>query len=124
MIVAGPNVRKNMTIKSKVYLHDLAATFLDYAGAQHPSKMDAKSLRPLLEGQQEQIHDVIVSGLHLKHRYYETVYDGRYKFANDNGEVLLFDLQSDPKEEKNIINEQPELLIKLKQHSLHVAKLM
>ncbi|MGB9606848.1 MAG: sulfatase family protein, partial [Bryobacteraceae bacterium] len=48
--IAGPGVKAGVSSDALVSVMDLAATFLDYAGAEPLPAMESRSLRPLLEG--------------------------------------------------------------------------
>jgi N-acetylglucosamine-6-sulfatase len=49
LIVRGPGVPEDRTLRHMVLNNDLAPTFADLAGAETPSFVDGRSLRPLLE---------------------------------------------------------------------------
>ena len=49
MIIAGPGISKGQTSKRPVELVDLYPTLADLCGLEPPTKLDGKSLRPLLE---------------------------------------------------------------------------
>ena len=89
---------------------DFAETFLDLAGAEIPSDMQGASLVPVLKGETpvdwrstHYYHYYEYPGWHMVQKH-EGIYDGRYKLMNfyDVKEWELYDLESDPKEMKNI----------------------
>lgn len=101
LIIAGPGVVRGVVSHALVSLMDLAATFLDYAGAPPLPGMESRSLRPLLEGRTHTHRPYVVSAL----RTWRLVFDGRYKFIHGFGPdeaPLLFDLQNDPLENENL----------------------
>ncbi len=99
MIIAGPGVREGIVSDALVSLHDLAATFIDYASARTLPDMDSLSLRPVLEGQRESHRAVVVSELDS----WRMIFDGRYKLVLEDGaQPLLFDLLEDPSELVNV----------------------
>lgn len=50
LIISGPGVAQNKICRSRVQLHDLAATILDFADMRFEQKTDSISLRPLAMG--------------------------------------------------------------------------
>ena len=104
MLMAGPGIERGRTSDALVSLHDLAATMIDYAGAEPVPEMDAISLRALLEGRSATHRDCIVAGLDG----WSMAFDGRYKLVRQGGgEALLFDLESDPEETVDIAADCP-----------------
>ena len=111
LIVAGPGVRQGIVSEALVSLHDLAATFLDYAGADSLPNMDALSLRPVLEGRASAHRPYVLSGLDS----WRMVYDGRHKLVVGAGPTpLLYDLQRDPLEDDDIAASQPAIVDRLR----------
>jgi arylsulfatase A-like enzyme len=93
-----------------VSLHDLTATFLDFAGCSQLDDMDSISLRPLLDGKCTEHREVLIS----EFRDWSLVFDGRYKLVLDSKkENLLFDLKTDPLEDHNIASKHPDIITKL-----------
>jgi arylsulfatase A-like enzyme len=92
---------------------DFAETFLDAAGVEIPEDMQGESLLPLLAGDNSNWRDAIYyhyyeyPGIHAVKRHYGISTD-RYKlihFYYDVDEWELYDLQTDPREMQNIIDE-------------------
>lgn len=122
LLVSGPGVRRNQVSDALVSHMDLTATFLDYANTERPPDMDSRTLRPLLEGRSRKHRELVRSGLGT----WRSITDGRYKLItgfdpnkragqggrgdDPNAAPLLFDLESDPHEDRNIAEKaQPEL---------------
>ena len=120
LMIAGPGVTKLGSSNAVVSTMDLAATFLDYAGARRPADMDSLSLRPVLEGKTNAHREAVMSGLGR----WRMVFDGRYKLIRGynpenrswargwdqrrfvepaNEPLLLFDLEADQLENVNLI---------------------
>jgi len=99
LIIAGPGVLRNHVSDAPVSLHDLAATFLDYASAPPLPQAGARSLRPLLEGQPAAPRAVAVSGL----GGWRMAFDGRFKLVVERAHPdRLFDRAEDPWETRNL----------------------
>ena len=59
LIISGPGVRRNAASDALTASIDIAGTCLDYAGVPIPASMEARSLRPLLEGKKKVHRDVV-----------------------------------------------------------------
>jgi len=116
LVASGPGIQKGRTIGGPTTTLDLTATFLDYAGATTLPEIDSKTLRPILERKTDKGRDYVTSAL----GNWRLVFDGRHKLihgfdikAASKGEQysdeapttgappLLFDLKTDPLEDKN-----------------------
>jgi arylsulfatase len=81
---------------------DLMPTILSLAGAPIPAAVEGKDLTPLLSGQRSSIQDRVF--IEISHNV--GIIKDRWKmFAYPNGEIELYDLQSDSGELKNVYNE-------------------
>lgn len=104
LVVSGPGVQRGVRTSALALLHDLAATFLDVAGAGPLPDMEARSLLPLLAGERPHHRPVAVSAL----ENWRMVFDGRYKLVSfDDSSLLLFDLLEDPHEETDLAAQLP-----------------
>jgi len=107
LVVAGPGVAAGATSEALVALHDLSATFLDFAAAPPLPDADALSLRGVLEGTRTTHRRVVTSGL----RTGRMAFDGRYKLVRTDGAPpVLFDLARDPNEDVDVAADHPELV--------------
>ncbi|MCF6313261.1 MAG: sulfatase [Verrucomicrobiales bacterium] len=93
---------------------DVPATLLDLAGAKKPSSMQGQSLIPLTQNSETPAHwrqDIWLEHLMMNDsiRKHEGVRTERYKYSRyfEANPVLeeLYDLESDPQETKNLIND-------------------
>ncbi len=124
LIAAGPGVARGEQSRSLIQLFDLAATFIDYAGAEPVPDMDARSIRPVLQDPAQPHRDMLFSGLrhhggypngvHARGRenhIWDMAFDGRYKLIHQFGLGLdpqLFDLESDPAESDDLVSREPD----------------
>lgn len=115
LVVHLPGMEQRRDSNALAELMDLAPTCLELAGADwNRSKMDAVSLVPLLQGSTEPLRAVQRSELHNCCM----LFDGRYKWVrNYNDTDELYDLQIDPKELHNVIEEHPEILAHMRPYT-------
>lgn len=111
LIAAGPGIGPNATSDALVSLHDLAATFLDYADADPLPDADALSLRPVLEGNATAHREHLVSAL----GDWRMAFDGRYKLVlRKDQSPLLYDIEADPLEDCDIAGREPGVVERLR----------
>lgn len=104
LLISGPGLPRNRQTRAFTYLFDLAPTLLDLAGLDVPAGFEGKSLRPLLTGRQTAIRDtVFLPFLDIQ----RAIRDERYKLIGypKIGHLQLFDLQADPHETRNLIDD-------------------
>jgi arylsulfatase len=111
LIVAGPDIQSGVVSDALVSLHDLTATLLELAGVPPLPEMDSRSLLPVLRGERRSHREVVRSGL----GGWRMAFDGRYKLVRDEQEgTLLFDLENDPTELRNLAADRPEVVARLR----------
>ena len=124
-----PAARRGRTLDQLVSSLDVPRTILDYAGVEAPAFMDGQSLRPLMEGRDVPWREELFleslytgrdtpfqEGVRLGKWKYVRMYDGKLPynethvdFANRKPEFeMLFDLEADPAEMKNLIQTHAE----------------
>ncbi len=104
LIIQGPNIPKINRLNSLVELTDIMPTVLDYLNIEIPLGVQGKSMMPLFKGKSE-IRDCIYAE-YGPTGYWQRVIrtnEAKYK-CNTRGEEILFDLQKDEDEFKNIAN--------------------
>ena len=110
LIASGPGIQQGVEADALVSLHDLAATFVDYAQASFMPAMDAISLRPILKGESAAHRSHVVSGLDD----WRMVFDGKYKLISQPDSFsILFDIEADPLEDCNIAEREAEVVERL-----------
>jgi arylsulfatase A-like enzyme len=111
--LAGGSPAGGKISNALVAVHDLAATFLDYAGAARPRNMEARSLRPILKGKAKAHRQTRRSALHR----WSTISDGRWKLVShwQDEPVRLYDTQADPHEQSNLADKHREQIHRLRQ---------
>ena len=58
-IAQGPGIEPGLRVTGNIYLLDLLATFCDLAGIEAPATNEGLSFRPVLEGRQKTVRDVL-----------------------------------------------------------------
>lgn len=108
----------NRRIPALLQMQDIAPTILEAAGLSAPPKMEGKSFWPLLIGKETAWGNETVISLECTWQTNWSLRDNRYKLIAAPGESLsknrnieLYDLYEDPKEEKNIAQDRPDVRI-------------
>ncbi len=106
LVIQGPNIPKGKLLNSLVELTDVMPTVLDYLKIDMPLGIQGKSLMPLFRGESE-IRDCVYAE-HGPDGYWQRVIrtDEAKYMCNTRGEEVLFDLEKDTDEFKNIANER------------------
>jgi len=106
--VAGGGIVGGRRVAQLVQSCDMALTCLDYAGvaAPHGVEFDTRSLRPILDGQPgpEDLDRAVLAGTSIT---WPMIRRGRYKYMAhvDQGQPVLFDLEADPLERVNLVDD-------------------
>jgi arylsulfatase len=95
LAVSGPSVCKGAVINTPTTILDLAATFLDLAGAPVPPAWDTRSLRKQLEDPEAPPPR---SHVHSALPEWRLAFDGRFKLVESKNGIQLYDLMTDPSE--------------------------
>ncbi len=114
LVIAAPRAGgAGVSTDALASLHDLAATFLDWAGAEPMPGMDAVSLRPLVEGRRAAHRPVAVAAL----ADWRMVTDERHKLVvSPSHPPLLFDRTADEWEDHDLTATRPEVVDQLRMH--------
>jgi len=124
MIIKLPQNRSaGERVNASVQSVDIMPTILDLVEAEYQGTMQGKSLLPLLsfpsgESREVYIHEVVdhpdiyaLRGIVLQNRWkYIHTEKTDLRDLEKEGPEELYDLQTDPKETKNLVNEKPEML--------------
>jgi arylsulfatase A len=108
---------KGREMKQMAITMDLTATFLAAAGAKLPTdyKPDGIDLLPLLTGEKPEFERTFFWRINRSNRVMSAVRHGKWKFLNDGNTMeLLFDLEADTSEHRNLGYQHPEVLHDLK----------
>jgi arylsulfatase A-like enzyme len=98
MIVVGPDIPKEEKREMAVYLQDIMATAIDYAGGEPPPWVEFNSLRPFIEKEDSVSYYPEVYGAYMDLQRMIRVDDYKLIVYPKAGVVRLFDLVNDPDE--------------------------
>ncbi|MEM7130220.1 MAG: sulfatase-like hydrolase/transferase [Chloroflexota bacterium] len=112
LIVAGPGIPEDVESNALIALFDINPTICEMAGVPVLENIDARSLLPLLQGETDEHRDATISSM----RNFRSIRTHTHKFIeNYNDRNELYDLQNDPDEMQNLVNEETELALSLRQ---------
>ena len=98
MIVVGPDVPRGQRLDMAVYLQDIMATAIDYAGGEIPPWVEFNSLKPFIEKEDSVSNYPEVYGAYMDLQRMIRVDDYKLIVYPKAGVVRLFDLINDPEE--------------------------
>lgn len=107
MILHGPGIPAQTVIDRPVALMDILPTFMDLAGLETPDTVDGISLLRQVQGQavdREMIHGEHAT-LGYEGNHYLTDGHCKYIWLTESGTELFFDLETDPRECRNLLND-------------------
>ncbi|MCJ8013102.1 sulfatase-like hydrolase/transferase [Paenibacillus sp. KQZ6P-2] len=124
LIIKAPGIaRTGGSYDGFLYNVDVIATITDMAGLQVPSGWDGKSYLQALKGEDMEGRDYLV----MEHALYtcqRSVRDRRWFFLRtyhqglyDFDEVILYDMERDPHQTRNVAGEHPEI-VNLMEHRI------
>lgn len=109
MILRYPKkIKQGLQIRQLVEAVDIVPTVLDYCGIQVPPFIQGKSVRNVLEGKPGIPREEVLTENFLPYGLKETtIRTDKFKYyLNSQGKEILFDLEKDPKELYNVIDDQ------------------
>jgi arylsulfatase A-like enzyme len=114
LIMTGAGVPEGIRISTPVSLVDLVPTVLGILGIESPQQIDGRDLRPLWESERGWSFDdrvLLVETGPTQHDLLRSVRRGDHKFIVNikTGVRELYDLREDPRETRNLADQQPAL---------------
>ena len=102
LIVAGPGVPKGKRPDAQCYLRDLFPTACDLAGVPVPAGLDARSLKPVLAGERDRVHDAVLGYFTDTQRMMRTGDGWKVIWYPKAGRTQLFHVAADPDEVRDL----------------------
>lgn len=106
LIISGPDIPQGKSSNAFTYVLDLYATVCDFAGMETPVGIDSRDLAPIMAGKKTAVRDSLFLPFQDNQR---AISDGKWKlhiYPRINHR-LLFDLESDPHETRNVAEAKP-----------------
>ena len=121
-VISGPGVNRGMVVDQQVRQIDMAATLVDVLGHKFPSGAHGRSVTPLMRGEpMEDAPAYVETGCDEPLRDWHGVRANNWKYAehprsgqNIDPEPMLFDLDADPAERRNVVYEHPEIAVEMR----------
>ena len=118
-IVTGPKIKAGSRNSKYVYLLDVFPTFCDLAGIKIPEVVEGKSFRPLLEGKNEKIRDVVYG------TYSGGTKPGMRSIKKDGWKLIEYDVLDGKVRETQLFNlKENPLEFLIEHHEESVVKLL
>ena len=102
LMVVGPGIPKGRRERMAVYLQDIMPTAIEYAVGEVPEWVEFNSLRPIIEGKQEDSSYPEIYGAYMDLQRMIRVDDYKLIVYPNAGVIKLFDLINDPSEKYNL----------------------
>ncbi len=111
LIFAGPGVPKNLKSNADCYLLDIFPTLCELAGIETPKSVEGKSLTPVMEKPETQVRDGLFYAYcdtqrAVKKNGWKLI---EYVINEKHYTTQLFNLNDDPWELHNLVDEQTEM---------------
>jgi arylsulfatase A-like enzyme len=105
LIMAGPGVPRGKRLPAQCYLRDLFPTVSDLAGVPVPAGLDGRSLRPVLAGERDRVHDAVFGYFTDAQRMMRTDDGWKVVWYPKAGRTQLFHVAADPDELRDLAAE-------------------
>ena len=96
---------------------DIFPTVAEIAGAKTPARLDGQSMARALRGQSQPAHEFMYWEFHER-GFQQAVRMGRWKAVrlSKDAPLEIYDLQTDPREERNVAAAQPDVVKKIEDY--------
>ena len=107
-MVVGPQVPQNKKIAAPIYLQDVMPTTLALAGAEKPDYVQFQNLLPLIHGETQKSAYNAIYGAYLGGQRMVTMDGYKMTLYPTAKKVLLFDLDNDPQELRDLSEQKDQ----------------
>ena len=120
-MIAGPGIEGGTKSDALVYLPSIYPTTCEIAGLQVPETVDFPSIKGIIDGNEEKVHDAIFG---CYRHFQRMVRTDKYKMIlyPHVGEQQLFDIENDPEEMVNLIENDEYAAVKVEMFNLLLAQ--
>ena len=101
LIFKGPGIPNSETRSGQCYLRDLFPTVCDFCGIEVPTEVEGTSLRPLIDGSLDEVHQFVIGYFNDKQRMIR-MGSWKYIYYPQIDREQLFHLDTDPNELKDL----------------------
>ena len=105
LIVAGPGVPKGKRVPAQCYLRDLFPTVCDLTGVPVRAGLDGRSLKPVLAGEKDRVHDAVFGSFTDTQRMMRTDDGWKVVWYPKAGRTQLYHVAFDPDEMRDLAAE-------------------
>jgi len=115
LVIAGPGIPAGERRDCLVQPADLMPSMLEYVGAPLPATVQGKSVKPIIEGQEEKLREAAVSSCNflqddeVRSPSSFRTRDHLYVYGGDEWQSELYDLRADPEETRNVLGDNVDL---------------
>jgi arylsulfatase A-like enzyme len=102
--IADPGITAGKQSNAIIYMQSVFATTFELVGIEAPATVEFPSLKGVIEGNEEKVHDAIFGSYRRLQRMVPTDTHKLIVYLH-NGMQQLFDLKKDPRERVNIIDD-------------------
>jgi len=121
LIIAAPDVAAGQTSKSFIETVDIYPTVCEMAGLSAPTDLDGKPFNTILKNPESSLRDYVVHVFPRGERLGRAVRTDRYRLVEwkaigapvEDAILELYDYHTDPKESRNLVQEQPDVVASL-----------
>ncbi len=122
LLMAGPGLPSGVRVGARVPSIDVMPTLCDVLGAGCMQDTEGRSLRPLFTGEAEDTGRPLYATAPMRYGLRDSLIDGDYKLIVSKEGLELYDLAQDPGETKNLVDELPDVVDRMRDELREVRR--